>query len=242
MANNNSGYPLFGAPFNEVTDYGFNNDSLITSFVKDKQKPSIHEGYDWKCNKAYCLYNNKDTKHNGSKMKCQDYVQSNPIDIINTTRSDFICHSSGPNQNLLRICQWNDNQINNDQFGKLKQGKTFDLSQQIEGISHCNDYFNHQTMILTWNRYQAVYLGMKHIENNDDEYAFDIAREFEPASNTTFKSGILCPLPYVFNSGLEDSAFFASDGKLILSKNKANGDSIIDLKYQVKFLFLLHFY
>ena len=224
-------YPLFGAPFNEVIDYGFDNECLVYPFIKDKQKPSTHENYYWKCSESYCLYTNKDAIYHqkAQNMKCEDYVQSNPIDIIHTKdESDFICHSTGPNQNILRICQLNGKQ-------KLKTGNTFNLDHQIDGISHCDNHLNEESVIMTWNRNQIIYLGMKSAENHETKYRLDIIKQIEAPSNTTFKSAALCSLPYVWSSGIEDTVLFTSNGDLLLFKNKGKKYSSVNLKYQVEF-------
>lgn len=221
-------YPLFGAPFNEVIDYGFDNESLIYPFIKNKQKPSIHDNYYWKCSDAYCLYNNKDANHNQKtkNMELKDYVHSNPIDIIHSKNdSEFICHSTGQNQNVLRICQLNGNQ-------KLKHGSTFNLNHQIEGISHCYNHSNDKVVIMSWNRNQIIYLAMNGTENDNKEYEFDIIKEFEAPSKFKYKSGALCQLPYVWGSGLEDTVFFTCNGDLQFFKNRGKTNSSFNLNYQ----------
>eukprot|EP01084_Bolivina_argentea_P148548 259671_1 len=123
MSHKNKGYPLFGAPFNETIDYGFDVHSLVTSFLRKEQKPSTHEQHHWTCTESYCLYRNKNANHNydSSDIKTTDYVQSNPIDIIHTPSTDLICHPTGSNQSILRICEWNDHQ----NTSHLKHGHTF---------------------------------------------------------------------------------------------------------------------
>eukprot|EP01084_Bolivina_argentea_P022131 41130_1 len=116
MTNKSNGYPLFGAQFNEIIDYGFDTQSLITPFLKPQQQLSKHENENWKCIKSYCLYYNKSIESKQKpELKHTDYVQSNTIDIIKTSSSDFICHTTGKYQNVLRVCKWNEN-------NKLKHG------------------------------------------------------------------------------------------------------------------------
>ena len=233
MSAQSVGYPLFGAPFQDVTDYGFDTQSLITSFLGDTQQPSTHSNQYWKCRKAHCLYSNKSAKHKNTKTNCNNYVQSNPIDIIHASSSDFICHSTGSNHNLLRICQWTNT------HNKLKHGYTLNLNHQIEGISHCTNQFNNnETVILSWNRYKASFIGMQSTTETQEQnkYKFDVIEEFAPpSSNTTFQSGIICPLPFVWNSGLEDAVFFTSNGSLVCYKNNIkHKHTEIKLKFKAK--------
>ena len=225
MSSSNQGYPLFGSPFNEVTDYGFDSQSLVTSFLPKHQRPSVHPNQSWKCTKSYCLYRNKKAIARSPEVivKAAKYVLSNPLDIISTTSGDFVCHSTGEKLQTLRICKWNNDRLKHG-------GSVFDLLDEkraIEGISHCTNYYNDETIILSWHRRSALFLGMS-INNESGKPKFESIDELAPPSNCTFKSGTICPLPFVWDSGLEDAAFYASNGSLILTLNhgqQRNGSS-----------------